>query len=321
MVYPVDTDEAYLIERYGSTQSWREIPHTGDDWARKRDAKGNPKVAAPRILAAHSGSVIHAGWRGVAGNLIAVRAWFGRISGYAHLSKILVREGDTVREGQQIGLMGGTGGGKLTGIHLHYSEHTEAGLAKLLGGYYPYWKSKTGKILWSSVAAWANASGLLKPDYRLKDSAPAPKPPAKTPEQIEEEELMNARDDIIKVVRAEARMVESRLKREIRPEPYFISKDEQGNTYTIDDSPFAALVHPASGFIMPLLPSDENGERGQVDSLKARYRIINEDTQSNGFIESVFWNTLKDVARGAGIIDRNISEADGVAWAKSLFDG
>jgi murein DD-endopeptidase MepM/ murein hydrolase activator NlpD len=39
-------------------------------------------------------------------------------SAYAHLSKILVKEGDTIKEGDVIGLSGATG--RVTTPHLHY---------------------------------------------------------------------------------------------------------------------------------------------------------------------------------------------------------
>ena len=124
-------------------------------------------------------------------------------------------------------------------------------------------------------------------------------------------------DDIINAFRAEALIIESRVRREVRPEPYFINEDANG-TYTIDNSPAAALINPSTGFILPL-DASKDGKRGQIDSLKAFYRITSWDTTGNGFPEHVFWNTLKDVARGAGIIERTTSHDGGVAWAKALF--
>ena len=52
------------------------------------------------------------------GSQILLNHEFGYKTRYAHLSKILVREGEKVTRGQMIGLVGSTGGS--TGPHLHY---------------------------------------------------------------------------------------------------------------------------------------------------------------------------------------------------------
>ncbi|MGL4908203.1 MAG: M23 family metallopeptidase [Bacteroidales bacterium] len=52
------------------------------------------------------------------GNLIVVDHGFGYTTRYAHLSELNVKEGDVVKRGQIVGLMGNTG--KSTGSHLHY---------------------------------------------------------------------------------------------------------------------------------------------------------------------------------------------------------
>ncbi len=52
------------------------------------------------------------------GNLVMIDHGFGLISALMHLSKIEVRTGDRVRQGQEIGLVGMTG--SATGPHLHW---------------------------------------------------------------------------------------------------------------------------------------------------------------------------------------------------------
>jgi len=54
----------------------------------------------------------------LAGNIVYVNHGAGLISGYFHLSKQLVEEGDTVEAGTPIGLVGATG--RVTGPHLHW---------------------------------------------------------------------------------------------------------------------------------------------------------------------------------------------------------
>lgn len=58
------------------------------------------------------------------GNEVIIRHENGLLSQYAHLSKILVKEGDMINEGKVIGLTGGQpgarGAGRTTGPHLHF---------------------------------------------------------------------------------------------------------------------------------------------------------------------------------------------------------
>src|SRR3954452_12220428 len=88
--------------------------HPGIDLA---GAYGTP------IYATADGTVLRAGWNsGGYGNLIEIDHGRGITTRYGHMSAILVREGDHITRGQQIGRMGSTG--RSTGNHLHYEVRT-----------------------------------------------------------------------------------------------------------------------------------------------------------------------------------------------------
>lgn len=74
------------------------------------------------IVAAAPGVVERAGWNsGGYGNLVEVRHADGSMTRYAHNSRIMVRSGQRVAQGQHIADMGSTG--YSTGPHLHFEVH------------------------------------------------------------------------------------------------------------------------------------------------------------------------------------------------------
>ncbi len=74
------------------------------------------------IIAAAPGVVVRSGWNsGGYGNLVDIRHADGSMTRYAHNSRLLVREGQQVSQGQQIAEMGSTG--YSTGPHLHFEVH------------------------------------------------------------------------------------------------------------------------------------------------------------------------------------------------------
>lgn len=74
------------------------------------------------IYASGNGVVVSAGRNsGGYGNEVIIDHGFSYSTLYAHMSKILVREGERVKRGQVIGLVGNTG--KSTAPHLHYEVH------------------------------------------------------------------------------------------------------------------------------------------------------------------------------------------------------
>ena len=76
-------------------------------------------LGAP-IYAAQDGHVLlaHTGWK-LHGGTVAIDHGDGVISFYIHMSKILAKEGDIVKAGQEIGKVGMTG--RANGPHLHFS--------------------------------------------------------------------------------------------------------------------------------------------------------------------------------------------------------
>ncbi|GAB4108446.1 MAG: M23 family metallopeptidase [Acidobacteriota bacterium] len=84
-------------------------PHLGIDYAAPH---GTP------VLASAAGRVVFAGWKGAAGKMVQVRHANGYTTSYLHLSKILVKVGQGVAQGERIGLVGSTG--LATGPHLDY---------------------------------------------------------------------------------------------------------------------------------------------------------------------------------------------------------
>ena len=70
------------------------------------------------VSAPASGTVIGTGNFYFNGNTVFLDHGQGLISVYLHLSKILVKNGQKIKSGDQLGLVGATG--RVTGAHLHW---------------------------------------------------------------------------------------------------------------------------------------------------------------------------------------------------------
>lgn len=81
-----------------------------------------------------NGRIASAKWESQYGNCIVVDHGYGYKTRYAHLSKIKVRQGQTVKRGEVIGLVGNTG--KSTGPHLHYEVMVKGKIANPVNYYF-----------------------------------------------------------------------------------------------------------------------------------------------------------------------------------------
>jgi murein DD-endopeptidase MepM/ murein hydrolase activator NlpD len=93
-------------------QQWRQ--HNGVDY-------GAPSGTPVRCVG--DGTVSFAGWQNGYGNVVQVQHVNDRMTVYAHLSRIDVRKGEHVEQGERLGAVGATGWA--TGPHLHFEfrEH------------------------------------------------------------------------------------------------------------------------------------------------------------------------------------------------------
>lgn len=99
-------DGGYISSPYA--RRWGSM-HTGVDIAAP---KGTP------IYASEEGVVTLAGWSGSYGRCVLIDHENGVVTRYAHQSKIIVKVGQRVEQGQIIGYVGSTG--RSTGPHLHF---------------------------------------------------------------------------------------------------------------------------------------------------------------------------------------------------------
>lgn len=111
---PLEMGLDCIKSRYGNRRSYNGSDytyfHTGVDFG----------VCAPTlaITAAADGIVVYTGSLTVRGNTTIIDHGWGVFSAYYHQNEIMVKVGDKVSMGQQIGVVGATG--RVTGPHLHF---------------------------------------------------------------------------------------------------------------------------------------------------------------------------------------------------------
>ena len=112
MPFTVPMKRYYISSRYGTRIdpiTKRRMNHYGIDFAGPIRTK---------VYSTAPGIVKFAGRKGNYGKLVEIDHGFKITTRYAHLSKIKIRKGDTVKRGQLIGYQGNTG--RSSGPHLHY---------------------------------------------------------------------------------------------------------------------------------------------------------------------------------------------------------
>jgi murein DD-endopeptidase MepM/ murein hydrolase activator NlpD len=111
-IWPVSGD---LLKDYG----------VGDDGLRNDGVNiGVPK--GTKVKAAADGEVVYAGSELAGfGNLILIRHAGGWVSAYAHAEKVLVKEGETVRQGEAIAEAGATGNASVPQVHFELRKGRE----------------------------------------------------------------------------------------------------------------------------------------------------------------------------------------------------
>ncbi len=111
LIWPLPYKNCYISAPFGKYPSGG--PHNGMDICVKGGTEGK------NVVAAADGKVINYGFNHWSmGNYIIIDHGYGLFTAYYHLKTLYVGGGDTVEQGQVIGLAGNTGNS--TGPHLHF---------------------------------------------------------------------------------------------------------------------------------------------------------------------------------------------------------
>ena len=107
-----------MVGSWTLSSGWgpRKDPFTGEpDFHPGIDISANQGVP---VRATADGSVESAAWDGNYGNAVVLTHGLGVGTRYGHLSRFVVRPGQTIKRGEVIGYVGATG--RVTSAHLHY---------------------------------------------------------------------------------------------------------------------------------------------------------------------------------------------------------
>lgn len=112
-IQPIDNRQ---LTRFHPLFGMRQHPVFGD-WRFHHGLDLTAEIGTP-VYATGDGIITVASFRGGYGNVIFINHGYGFETRYAHLSRFKINEGQKVKRGQLIGLVGNTG--TSTGSHLHY---------------------------------------------------------------------------------------------------------------------------------------------------------------------------------------------------------
>jgi murein DD-endopeptidase MepM/ murein hydrolase activator NlpD len=116
MRVPINANPGYA---YGATPyPLRILNPDGTVFGWKHHGQDFPSPQGREVIAPHGGRVVMADWNGSAGKEVRIVNG-GFVSRLLHLQHTAVSVGQTVKEGQRVGLSGNTG--FTTGPHLHWS--------------------------------------------------------------------------------------------------------------------------------------------------------------------------------------------------------
>jgi len=103
--------------------SFRYTSGFGPRWGRMHEGTDFAAAYGTPIYATADGVVTFSGWSSGYGRLVKIQHEFGIETRYAHQSQLLVKVGQRVSRGEQIGAMGNSG--RSTGTHLHYEVRVQ----------------------------------------------------------------------------------------------------------------------------------------------------------------------------------------------------
>ncbi len=110
------------------TSDTRHRHHPIDGKVKKHDGMDFASPVAggkPNIRSSMPGIVVGVGWKKGYGNTVDVMDIYGITHRYGHLDSYSVKQGDSIAQGQKLGVMGTTG--RSRGVHLHYEQRDQSG--------------------------------------------------------------------------------------------------------------------------------------------------------------------------------------------------
>lgn len=152
------TQKPRVTSRYGPRASFTTPGGSTSNFHAGTDMVGFEMIKAPV-----DGVIELARYNGGYGNYVRVRRTDGYGYGHAHIAPggFRVREGQTVKAGQDVGVMGTTG--LSTGVHLHWEVYPPAG-----GTVNPETHMATGSVAGSTEEDVMNAEQEAKLDWIMK---------------------------------------------------------------------------------------------------------------------------------------------------------